>query len=246
MTKQKALAFAADCLDTTPVQLLLKGDVTLPPQFYPRLERYLKGEPLAYLRGFVDFLGCHISVSSDVLIPRQETEILADKIVQSAPTGILWDLCTGSGCLAIAIKKHCPDLNVFASDISPKALALAKQNATENAVSITFYEGDFLAPFAGQTADVIVSNPPYVTEEEYAALDPQVKDWEPKLALVGGDTFYRQLAQNLPECMNPGGTAWLESSPQMIAQSLSYFADWKTEVIKDYAGHDRFLVVKNG
>ena len=119
-------------------------------------------------------------MSKAVLIPRQETEILVDKIVnelskQNLKGKVLWDICSGSGCIGIALKKKFPALNVICSDISPEAIELAMKSAHENQTNITFLQGDFLKPFNGLKTDFVVCNPPYVTEAEYLELDPEVR-----------------------------------------------------------------------
>ena len=121
-----------------------------------------------------------------------------------------WDICCGSGCLGIGLKKAHPHLDVTLSDLSAEALALAKKNADLNELSVNFLSGDLLAPFAGKKADLVLCNPPYVTEEEYASLDPEVKNYEPKMALLGGLTFYQRLSQELPKYLNPGAKIFLE------------------------------------
>jgi len=122
-------------------------------------------------------------------------------------------LCCGSGCIAIALKKTFPDLTVYASDLSKEALTLAARNAAANGVQIQMLEGDLLAPFAGQKAHYVVSNPPYVSEEEYSQLDREVKDFEPKLALLAGTTgleIYERLARELPAHLFPHAQVWFE------------------------------------
>ena len=212
------------------------------------LERRGKREPLQYLLGQIDFLGCKLEVTPDVLIPRPETEILADRIVQDLPgIGVFWDLCTGSGCLAIAIKKKRPQMAVVASDVSPRALEVARKNAQKNGVDIEFRLGDLLEPFKGEKADFVSINPPYVSEKEFELLEPEVRLFEPKGALVSGPSgteFYERLARELPKYLNSGAHVWLELGPH---SSVEYFCDpcWGSkQVEKDYSGAPRFFSLK--
>lgn len=216
------------------------------------LKRRGQGEPLQYIKGEVDFLGCRIKVTPDVLIPRQETEILADKIIKEASASpktiqTAWDICCGSGCIGIAMKKHLPLLDVSLSDLSPQALAVAKENAKQNQVDVTLFEGDLLAPFAGQKSDLIVCNPPYIAAKEITSLEKEVSGFEPKLALIGGETgleFYIRLAHDLPGHLNAGGKVWLEIGDGQGAELKKIFSSprWKSAQIElDWAGRERFF-----
>lgn len=217
-----------------------------------RLRRRGKGEPLAYLHGEVEFFGCKLIVSPDVLIPRQETELLVDKISSALAKEklegkILWDICCGSGCIGIALKKRYPDLNVVLADLSPKALAIAKKNAERNDVAVSLVEGDLLTPFAGQQAHYVVCNPPYISEKEYTALDREVRDYEPRLALVGGKTgleYYERLAGQLRPFLFAGGRVWFETGAGQGEQIKALFSDksWKnSQIDNDWAGKNRFF-----
>jgi release factor glutamine methyltransferase len=207
------------------------------------LARAGKGEPLQYVLGEVDFYGCKIKIDPRVLIPRPETEILVDLIAKRLNKGVLWDICTGSGSIGIALKKAHPELQVTLSDISSHALALAAENAKLNDVDVALLQGDLLSPFKGQKADIIVCNPPYISQEEYLQLDPSVRDYEPKLALVGGESgieFYERLAREMPAYLNPGGQAFFEigSTQGPVLQKL--FPEG--ELLNDWAGHPRFFI----
>lgn len=213
------------------------------------LKRYGAGEPLAYTLGEVDFLGCKIKVDKRVLIPRPETEILASMIVKEAKAGqVLWDVCTGSGCIGIALKKAVADLQVALSDLSSDALAVATENAKDLPVEI--YQGDLLAPFIGKKADIIVCNPPYISEKEYLKLDPSVRDFEPKLALVGGERgteIYKRLAKVLPDFLNAGGKVFFEIGFDQKEAIKEIFSDtiWaRREVLNDWAGLPRFFFLE--
>ncbi len=214
------------------------------------LKRLVIGEPIEYILGEVDFYGCKVAVDARVLIPRQETEILVEHILKRIKGRVVWDLCTGSGCLGISLKKARPELEVTLSDISSDALDLAKENAEKNQVEIRLVQGDLLTPFEGQKADIVVCNPPYISISEYLNLQPSVRDFEPKMALVGGETgteFYERLARELPPFLNDGTLVFLEmgtgQGPQL--QKIFSGSPWtRAEVEKDWAGHDRFFFLE--
>ena len=216
------------------------------------LKRRAKGEPLAYISGMVHFYGCKLHITRDVMIPRQETEILIDRISKelhevSLEGKVLWDLCCGSGYIGIALKKAHPQLQIVLSDISEAALAVAKRNAEENHVSVELLQGDLLKPFEGRKADFFVCNPPYVSEAELRLLDKEVREYEPHLALVGGKNgmeFYIRLAAELPYYLNSGAKVWFEIGAEQGEAVLSLFQApyWKNgSVKKDWAGKDRFF-----
>jgi release factor glutamine methyltransferase len=217
-------------------------------QMREAVKRRAEGEPSQYIAGSVEFLDCRIQVNRNVLIPRPETEILVDRIVKELPvTPVeIWDVCTGSGCIGIALKKKRPDCKVVSSDISPEALAIAKENAVHNLVDVEFLQGDLLKPFQGRKADIVICNPPYVTEQEYASLDKEVRDWEPRQALVGGLVFYQRLAQELPFYLQAAGKVYLEIGAKMGEQVKNLFNVplWKTQQLaQDWSSHDRYLII---
>lgn len=218
------------------------------------LKRRAQGEPLQYITGCLDFFDCRIKVAQDVLIPRQETEILVDKIAKELSSSqleekVLWDVCCGSGCIGIALKKKFPSLRVVLSDISEKALAIAKENASDNGVDVEFVCGDLLAPLslAGYKADFVVCNPPYISESEYETLEIEVKDYEPKSALVAGSSgleFYQRLGGELPTVMAPSGRVWLEIGDGQGTKLKEIFnAPYWTQAHceHDWSGRERFF-----
>jgi release factor glutamine methyltransferase len=214
------------------------------------IKRRSEGEPWQYIAGEVEFLGCRIQVNKNVLIPRQETEILADRILKELPiTPVeIWDVCTGCGCIGISLKKKRPDCKVILSDISKEALAVAKENAEKNGVEVELLQGDLLGPFQGK-ADVIVCNPPYISEKDYTQLDREVREWEPKTALVGGSSgfeFYQRLSHDLPRYLNPNGKVYFEIGTGMGEQIKNLFpsSTWKTvQIAQDWSSHDRFVTL---
>lgn len=171
--------------------------------------------PLQYLLGTQDFYGLSIAVDERALIPRQETEELCQwglSLLEALPAPQALDLCTGSGAIAVALKRHCPRAQVCASDLSASALSLARENARANGADIRFFQGDLWEPLAGLRFDLIVSNPPYILSAECAALQAEVL-FEPRMALDGGPDgldFYRRIAQGAAAHLNPGGWLLLE------------------------------------
>jgi len=249
----------ADILHVDRVRLYMDFDHPLEGDELQRcrqgVSRLAQREPWQYVIGYVDFYGCRIKVNKEVLIPRQETEILADIIAKKLEARhvegcMLWDVCCGSGCLGIALKKRFPTLQVIVSDISTKALEIAKDNAQYNNVEVSLLQGDLLAPFSGNQADFIVCNPPYVSEKEYQSLDPEVVHYEPRQALVGGPTgleMYRHLAKNLGSFLNPEALVWLElgTGQGNSVGTLFSEAGWQRwHIEKDWAGHDRFFFLE--
>jgi len=219
------------------------------------LKRAVKGEPVEYMIGEVAFYHCQLSVGPDVLIPRPETEILVDQACRMLCLADLqektaWDLCSGSGCIGIAVKKACPHLRVSLSDISGKALEIAAINAKRNDVQVELLQGDLLAPFAGRKTDIIFCNPPYIPSQEIFTLDPSVKDYEPREALDGGDDglfFYRQLEKELPSYLNAKAKIFFEIGTGQgdLVLNLFHGRSWKNKrVEKDWAGHDRFFFLE--
>lgn len=220
------------------------------------LVRRGKGEPLQYIRGEVEFLNCRFQVNSSVLIPRQETEILVDKIIkilskeEDLTNKTLWDICCGSGCIGISIKKQFPSLNVVLSDISPEAIEVAKKNAKLNAVDLSVLQGDLFEPFDKKKAHFIVCNPPYVAEEELDQLDIEVRQYEPHLALAAGKTgleFYRRIADEIKTYLFPHGKVWLEIGASQGSEIKKMFNApvWIQRIVEqDWAGHDRFFFLE--
>ena len=180
------------------------------------VNRVRSGEPLAYVLGEWEFYGMPLKVDRDVLIPRDDTVAVAELAIRyglflSEKPRIL-DLCTGTGCIGLALASRLPDAKVTLADISPKALAVARQNMTGNHLSarVSCVQADALGEppaFLGKF-DMIISNPPYITTAEMAELPHSVKDFEPALALHGGEDgldFYRRISREAPEHLNEGG-----------------------------------------
>ncbi len=205
----------------------------------------ISGRPLWYCIGNTDFYGYIIKVDERVLIPRPETEILVENALKhiNSTTKVL-DLCTGSGAIAIAIKKE-KDANVFAVDISDGALELASQNAKDNNADVKFIKSNMFDSLVGEKFDVIISNPPYIMSKDILTLQCEVKDFEPHLALDGGEDgfdFYKIIANNVKDYLTDNGVVLLEcgiNQAQEIKNMLVGFND--VEIIKDYNGIERIV-----
>lgn len=205
-------------------------------------ERRAKGEPLSNIFGFVDFYGLKFDVNKKVLSPRMETEILVEeaikKINEFEAKSVL-DLCTGSGAIAVTIAKF-TDCKVHASDISKQALAVAQNNAKKNNVKVEFYQSDLtLGLKKGKKYDIIISNPPYIKSEDLEKLDIEVKNYDPKLALDGGNDgldFYRRIVEECKSRLNKKG--WL-----MFEVGLGQ-ADDVVELMQKN-GYDNVLAIKD-
>lgn len=207
------------------------------------LARRSRGEPVAYIEGETTFLGCQIALSKEALIPRPETEWIVERIInelkdQDLKGKTLFDIGTGTGCIAIALKKHLPELELYASDIT--LLPLAVENAKANDVQITFLEGDLLDPFPPQP-DFIVANLPYIATEE--PLSREVRDFEPHRALFSGPDgldHYRRLKAQLPKSTFK---LWLEIGMAQGAAIQEIFG--KGNLLSDYGGKDRLFSLEN-
>ena len=214
------------------------------------------GIPLQHIIGSGEFMGLRFKVNSDVLIPRPDTEILVAKALEfienSNKNLKVLDLCTGSGCIAISIANSTENTDVSASDISEKALAVAKENALLNNQEkrITFYHGSFFEPFkSNEKFDIIVSNPPYIPTDDIQELDDCVKNHEPMSALDGGSDglyAYREIIKAAPFYLNKNGHILFEvgiGQAEDVAELLKEnFTDIKT--VHDYGGIERVVYGK--
>lgn len=236
------------------------GDRTIEPFMADRLnavaDKVVAGEPVQYAVGTARFMGMDFKVSPAVLIPRPETEGLVDLITDafSARTDLdVLDICTGSGCIAIALARALPFSKVDAIDISADALAIARENARKLGVKVDFTQTDALklnAPASPQY-DIIVSNPPYVCESERSEMDARVLDYEPSIALFVPDSdplrFYTAIAAYSTKALKPGGALYFEINPlhaKDLAKMLREKGFGSVEILRDYKGAERFAVAK--
>ncbi|MEM7174914.1 MAG: peptide chain release factor N(5)-glutamine methyltransferase [Chlamydiota bacterium] len=215
--------------------------------------RRINREPFGYLAGKTTFLECDLTVNCKVLIPRQETEILVDQIIQSiAPQEekTAWDLCCGSGCIGLAVKRARPNLKLTLADQSAAAIEVASQNARRHKLDVRLLVGDFLGPFNGEKTDYLFCNPPYLAEGDYRQTEPEVRRFEPKEALVAGQTgyeFFLRLASELPLFLHEGAKIFLEIGANQSKEVFKIFnkSYWKqVRCIKDWAGCDRFFFLE--
>lgn len=204
------------------------------------------GRPLWYVLGSTDFYGHEIKVDESVLIPRPETEILCENAIKVVDKNSkVLDLCTGSGAIALTIKKA-KDCEVTASDVSEKALDIAKENFKTHGVEINTVLSDMFSAVTGKF-DVIVSNPPYIKSDDINSLQKEVKDFEPLLALDGGEDglkFYKIIADKARDYLNDNGVIFLEVGINQAEDVKALFTDAKSvEIIKDYENIDRIVKV---
>lgn len=206
----------------------------------------ITGRPLWYCIGDTDFYGFTIKVDERVLIPRPETEILVDTALKYIDSGkTVLDLCTGSGAVAIAVQKK-TGARVSATDVSDKAIELAKENAALNGAEIEFVTGDLFAPVENKKFDVILTNPPYIKSADIETLQTEVKDFEPKLALDGGEDgldFYKRIFAEAQNYLNASGVIIAECGAGQ-AEEIKRIAAGKfsVSVVKDYENIDRIIV----
>ena len=256
----------AHCLTMSRAQLLVGGELPVDGHIARRFEALLarrsRREPVAYILGKQEFWSLDFAVTADVLIPRPDTECLVEvalryaaKLPAARPLKIA-DLCTGSGAVAVSLATELPSAELYASDISLKALQVARANAQAHHVAqrVQFFAGDLfdaLAQRAELRLELIVSNPPYVRGDEIAMLAPEVSRWEPRLALAGGADgldFYRRIVAVAPDYLTVDGALAVEIGAGMAADVLAICADTgrygEIEVIQDYAGKDRVVLAQ--
>lgn len=224
------------------------------------IERRVSREPLQYILGTQEFCGLEFDVNSAVLIPRPETELLVEYVVQRISVerqATIVDVCTGSGCIAVAIARLRPRARVIATDLSNPSLDVARQNATRHAVCgrITWLEGDLLGPLAKQEMegriDVIVSNPPYIAEADWAMLQPEVRLFEPRGALVAGPQgmeLHERLLQEGGRYLSPGGALIMEigaGQARVIRRIVDQIPGYRFHrLVYDAAGLERVVIVE--
>jgi len=218
-------------------------------EFRRLVERRRAGEPLQYIEGEAQFGPIHVSVDPRVLIPRPETEQLFELACRAVPDPkVIVDLCTGSGNLALALKHTFPRATVYGTDTSADALDVARANAVDNDLEVTFLEGDLFEPLPTHLRghiDLLVSNPPYVTEAEFGDLPPDVRDHEPVVALVSGpegDEVLRRIADAAIEWLRPGGVVLCEMSEFHGETVAGHFAALDGRIRTDLSGKDRFVI----
>ena len=210
-------------------------------------EERKKRIPVQYLTGKADFFGLTFEVNRNVLIPRMDTEILVEEILNSlGPGQSLLELCTGSGCIAVSVKKNRPDVSVTASDISKEALAVAEKNGEKLGAEVQWAWSDLFSEIR-EKYDMIAANPPYIETEEIETLEPEVRDFEPRLALDGdrdGLSFYRRILSEAGDHLNPGGKLLVEigaAEKDAVSRLFREVGFKEIRVINDLAGKPRVV-----
>jgi release factor glutamine methyltransferase len=228
--------------------------------FEESVRRRVTREPLQYITGVQEFWGLDFIVMPDVLIPRPETELVVEaalKAAESIKTPLIVDLCTGSGCIAVSLAKELPESRIFAIDRSRKALGVARQNAQRHGVSdhVRFLEGDLFGPLEELDIrgkmDIITANPPYVRSGDLPLLQPEVKDYEPGMALIAGPEgteIAGRIIAAAPEFLRKNGFLIMELGQNqadavvgMVEETRAYT---ELELLKDLAEIDRVIVAK--
>jgi release factor glutamine methyltransferase len=214
------------------------------------LTRRLAGEPLAHVSGLAGFRKLVLRSDARALIPRPETEGLVDLVLSRCATGLAADVCTGSGCVALALADEGRFDRVLGADVSPGAIALARENGARTGLCVEWRIGDLCAPLAGERVDVLVANPPYLTDTEYAELDPAVRDWEPGLALasgVDGLSATRRVLGEARGVVRDGGWIALEVDCRRAGAvaAMAGGLGWAgTEVHEDLFGRARYVLAR--
>jgi release factor glutamine methyltransferase len=227
-------------------------DEEMPPENAHEFERLLKKRaeriPLQYITGEQEFMGLPFAVNSNVLVPRQDTETLVEEALRVMEPGMkVIDMCTGSGCVLIAILNNVHGATGAGYDISKQAIIVAKENAKRNDVAAVFERSNLFEDVADEKVDIIVSNPPYIPTEEIATLMPEVAEFEPHLALDGGEDgldCYRRIVAQSVDYLNPGGYLLLEigcSQGEAVSALLREAGYVDVCVIKDLARNDRVV-----
>lgn len=254
-------AFLFELCNDANINLYLEKDnearKSIVDKYESGVKRLIEGEPLNYVLGYSYFYGYRLKVDEAVLIPRFETEELVGRVLSGYDEYFkdqkidLADVGTGSGAIAIALKKEEDNLNVYASDISKEALEVAILNAQNNQADIRFFEGSMLKPLIENNIklDILVSNPPYIRNDE--VVEHSVRDYEPNVALFGGDDglkFYRMIFEDAHKVLKERSMMFFEmgydQKENLTALAREFFPSADINVYKDINNKDRMLVIK--
>ena len=254
-------AFLFELCNDENINLYLEKDnearKSIVDKYESGVKRLIEGEPLNYVLGYSYFYGYRLKVDEAVLIPRFETEELVGRVLSGYDEYFkdqkinLADVGTGSGAIAIALKKEEDNLNVYASDISKEALEVAILNAQNNQADIRFFEGSMLKPLIENNIklDILVSNPPYIRNDE--VVEHSVRDYEPNVALFGGDDglkFYRMIFEDAHKVLKERSMMFFEmgydQKENLTALAREFFTSADINVYKDINNKDRMLVIK--
>ncbi|KAA6350377.1 Release factor glutamine methyltransferase [termite gut metagenome] len=255
--KSLILIICRDILRLTITDIYLHRDMDLSGEKWKELEntveRLRKQEPIQYIRGYADFFGMSFQVTPGVLIPRPETEELVEMITKENQGAFrILDMGTGSGCIAISLAKHFPQATITAWDISEEALTIARENNNRLGTTVSFYNRNILdISSCEEEYDLIVSNPPYITEAEKAEIEARITNWEPGIALfVPNDDplrFYRHIALSGRKLLSNKGKLYLEINQaysEETAETLRKLGYGKIRITKDLLGKDRFVTAE--
>ena len=231
--------------------LLVHGDKEIPPEQCDRYVEYIqrrqKREPLQQITGYQEFMGLRFKVTPDVLIPRQDTEILVEEVMRYVHDGMhILDMCTGSGCILLSLLKYSNDCEGTGCDISEPALKVAEENAKELSLNASFVQSNLFENISGKY-EFIVSNPPYIPTGVIPTLMEEVRDHEPVSALDGredGLYFYREIVEKAGEYLYPGGMLFFEigyDQAEKVSSLMQEAGYQEVTVCKDLAGLDRVV-----
>ena len=246
------LAEAAWGLEPGQARLRVERSLAAPEEerLAVMVDRRAAGEPLAHVVGIAGFRRLALTADRRALIPRPETEGLVALVLERMPTGVVADVCTGGGCIALALAQEGRYDRVIGVDLSEAALAQARENGARTALPVEWRLGDLTGPLAGERLDVLVANPPYLTAAEYASLDLAVRAWEPALALPSGadglDATRRLLVEGL-DVVKPGGWVALEVDCERAAMvaRLATESGWTEPVVyRDLYDRARYVLAR--
>ena len=243
----------AHVFDMNRTDLLLKGDRSVDEEAGQRYLELIHQRaahiPLQHILGTQEFMGLEFEVNRDVLIPRQDTEILVEEVLKYCEDKSVLDMCTGSGCIIVSLAKLGRLMHAVGVDLSERALAVAARNADKHMVKVTLLQSNLFDHVKG-SFDIIVSNPPYIPSGDIEDLMPEVRDFEPRMALDGSDDgliFYRCISQAAKEHLNPEGLIFFEIGyNQGEAVKLILTEEGFTDVVikKDLSGLDRIVMAR--
>ncbi len=215
-------------------------------KFLELILRRKESEPVSYITGSKEFMSLLFDVDENVLIPRPDTEIVTERVINEikTPNPVIIDMCTGSGAIAVSLAKYIKGASVTALDLSEGALKVAKGNALKNGVNVKFEKHDVLTAYTKLKADAVVSNPPYIPKKDLEGLQKDVIRFEPRMALDGGDdglVFYREIIKNIGSCLKEGGLLAFEVGCGLAEDVANLMKDSFAHICveKDLAGIDR-------
>lgn len=247
------LAAACEC---TRNDYYMRGNTLIGAAEEALFMEYLKKRseriPVQHILGEQEFMGLNFKVTPDVLVPRQDTEVLVEEVLKGLKAGSrILDMCTGSGCILLSILHYAKKCAGVGADFSEAALGVAEENANKLGIECEFIHTNLFEKIEG-SYDVIVSNPPYIATEEIETLMPEVRDMEPRMALDGGEDglfFYRKIVAASKQYLNPGGRLLFEigcGQGKDVAEMMEAAGFGEVQVKKDLAGLDRVVSGKIG